>query len=131
MLRSVWPPGVGSKRPPGRRKPPRAARNPVTLMPPDAQAGHGSLRRIVLKVGTSTLTGGSAVVDPRRLALLAEDVAATVRGGREVLVVSSGAIVSGAGLLSSSRPARDLPQTQALEDVGTEMLMQSSAHGLV
>ena len=127
MLRSVWPPGVGSKRPPVGRKPPRAARNPVTLMPPDAQAGHGSLRRIVLKVGTSTLTGGSAVVDPRRLALLAEDVAATVRGGREVLVVSSGAIVSGAGLLSLSRPARDLPKTQALAAVGQPLLMQRYA----
>src|SRR2546422_2417283 len=89
----------GSGRHAYRRRPRDAARNRVTLMPPDAEAAQGSLRRIVLKVGTSTLTGGGAVVDPRRIALVAEDVAATVRRGRQVLVVSSGAIVSGAGLL--------------------------------
>ena len=54
-------------------------------------------RRIVLKVGTSTLTGGRAVVDPRRIAALAEDVAASIRLGRQIVVVSSGAIVTGAG----------------------------------
>ena len=58
-----------------------------------------SFRRIVLKVGTSTLTGGQAVVDPRHITRLAQDVAAAVRAGRQVLVVSSGAIVTGSGLL--------------------------------
>jgi len=81
-------------------------------------------RRIVLKVGTSTLTGGRPTVDPRRITAIAEDVASAVRQGREVLLVSSGAIVTGAGLLSYRRPVRRLSQKQALAAVGQPVLMQ-------
>jgi glutamate 5-kinase len=84
-------------------------------------------RRIVLKVGTSTLTGGRAVVDPRRIDALAEDVAASIRLGRQVIVVSSGAIVSGAGLLDRRRPAGTLSHKQALAAVGQPLLMQRYA----
>ncbi len=84
-------------------------------------------RRIVVKVGTSTLTGGLAVVDPRRITLLVRDVAAAVRDGRQVLIVSSGAIVTGAGLLGLSGPVRGLSQKQALAAVGQPMLMQRYA----
>ncbi len=81
-------------------------------------------RRIVLKVGTSTLTGGHATVDPRRISAIAEDVASAVRQGREVLLVSSGAIVTGAGLLGYRRPVRSLSRKQALAAVGQPVLMQ-------
>ncbi len=81
-------------------------------------------RRIVLKVGTSTLTGGRPTVDPRRITAIAEDVAAAVRQRREVLLVSSGAIVTGAGLLGHRRPVRSLSQKQALAAVGQPVLMQ-------
>ncbi len=80
--------------------------------------------RIVLKVGTSTLTGGRPAVDPRRITAIAEDVAAATRQGREVLVVSSGAIATGAGLLDRRRPVRLLSQKQALAAVGQPVLMQ-------
>ncbi len=78
----------------------------------------------MLKVGTSTLTGGRPTVDPRRITAIAEDVASAVRQGREVLLVSSGAIVTGAGLLSYRRPVRSLSQKQALAAVGQPVLMQ-------
>lgn len=84
-------------------------------------------RRIVLKVGTSTLTGGRALIEPRHIALLAQDVAAAVRGGRQILVVSSGAIVTGAGLLGLRRPVRGLSQKQALAAVGQPVLMRHYA----
>jgi len=80
-------------------------------------------RRIVLKVGTSTLTGGKTVVDPRRITALAQDVAAAVRQGRKVLVVSSGAIVTGGGLLGRQHLVRSLPHKQALAAVGQPLLM--------
>jgi len=83
-----------------------------------------SARRIVLKVGTSTLTGGRDVLDPHRITAVAEDVAQAVREGRQVLVVSSGAIVTGAGLLGRRGPVRSLPQKQALAAVGQPALMQ-------
>lgn len=79
--------------------------------------------RIVLKVGTTTLTGGSPVVDPARITAVAEDVAAAIRQHRQVLVVSSGAIVTGAGLLGRRRPRR-LIDKQALAAVGQPVLMQ-------
>ncbi len=79
--------------------------------------------RIVLKVGTITLTGGGPVVDPDRISAVAEDVAAAVRQDRQVLVVSSGAIVTGAGLLGRRRPRR-LVEKQALSAVGQPVLMQ-------
>ncbi len=81
-------------------------------------------RRIVLKVGTSILTGGRPVADPRRITAVAEDVASAVRKGREVLLVSSGAIVTGAGVLGIRRPVRSLSQKQALAAVGQPVLMQ-------
>lgn len=87
----------------------------------------GGPRRIVVKVGTTTLTGGQAVVDPRRITLLARDVAAAVRDGRQVLIVSSGAIVTGAGLLGLSGRVRGLSQKQALAAVGQPVLMQRYA----
>jgi glutamate 5-kinase len=85
------------------------------------------VRRVVLKVGTSTLTGGRAGVDPRRVTAVAEDVAAAVRQGREVLLVSSGAIVTGAGLLARRPPIRRLSEKQALAAVGQPVLMQRYA----
>ncbi len=81
-------------------------------------------RRIVLKVGTSILTGGRPVVDPRRITAVAEDVASAVRKGCEVLLVSSGAIVTGAGVLGIRRPVRSLSRKQALAAVGQPVLMQ-------
>ncbi len=84
-------------------------------------------RRVVLKVGTSSLTGGGPEIDPRRLGAIAEDVASLVRRGREVVVVSSGAIASGAGLLGRRLPARRLSEKQALAAVGQPALMQRYA----
>jgi glutamate 5-kinase len=95
-------------------------------MCPEPDRPASVFRRIVLKVGTSTLTGGQAVVDPRHITLLAEDVAGAVRGGRQVLVVSSGAIVTGSGLLGL-RPERGLSRKQALAAVGQPVLMQRYA----
>ena len=79
--------------------------------------------RIVLKIGTTTLTGGGPVVDPGRITAVAEDVAAAVGQKRQVLLVSSGAIVTGAGLLGRRRPRR-LVDKQALAAVGQPVLMQ-------
>jgi glutamate 5-kinase len=91
--------------------------------PPATMKSKAAVSRIVLKVGTTTLTGGGPVVDPDRITAVAEDVAATVRQGHQVLVVSSGAIVTGAGLLGRRRPRR-LVDKQALSAVGQPVLMQ-------
>ncbi|HSI39001.1 MAG TPA: glutamate 5-kinase [Xanthobacteraceae bacterium] len=86
---------------------------------PSALPALASFRRIVVKVGSALL------VDSARgrlrhawLAALAEDIAALHREGREVLVVSSGAIALGRNLLKLPRRPLKLEESQASAAVG-------------
>jgi glutamate 5-kinase len=78
------------------------------------------VRRIVVKVGSNVLAGD----DGLRLARvrgLAADVSALVAAGRQVVVVSSGAVAAGAGRLGPRRPS--LEWRQAAAAVGQPTLM--------
>src|SRR5690606_22350714 len=78
-------------------------------------------RRAVLKVGSSLLSDGQGGLGKRNAAALANMVARFREQGREVLLVSSGAVAAGRGLLSSTRAG--LVQRQALAAIGqTPML---------
>jgi glutamate 5-kinase len=80
-------------------------------------------KRIVVKVGTSTLTGPDGRVDRVWLADLARQVASLRDGGADVVVVSSGAIAAGVEALGlDSRPA-DLTGLQAAAAVGQVRLI--------
>jgi glutamate 5-kinase len=96
-------------------------------MPGDPLPAGRALRRIVLKIGTSTLTGGGRIVDDRRIAGVAADVAAALAPGRQIVLVSSGAIATGAGMLDVRPPLRPLTQKQALAAIGQPFLMQRYA----
>jgi len=52
-------------------------------------------RRIVIKIGSSTLTAGSKQISPAHMLDLVREVCILVRGGAEVVLVSSGAIAAG------------------------------------
>ncbi len=82
------------------------------------------MKRIVLKVGTSTLThdthGGP---DRVYINALAAQIAAQIAAGREVVLVSSGAIRAGAARLNLSEAPRSLPDKQAAASVGQGVLM--------
>jgi len=54
-------------------------------------------KRIVVKVGTRVLTRDDATLDDDRIANLAEQISALWAGGREVVLVSSGAVGAGIG----------------------------------
>ena len=58
---------------------------------PDIAAAH----RAVVKIGSSSLTTRDGAIDDARIAALAGAIAARVRDGRQVLLVSSGAIAAG------------------------------------
>ena len=79
--------------------------------------------KIVLKLGSAVLTRSN---DERLDENLLDDVAQAVSGlfdeGRRVILVSSGAVASGIGLLRSSRP-RSIPEKQAFAAVGQSQLM--------
>ena len=94
-------------------------------------------KRIVLKVGSSSLTGSAgSALDAAAVGKIV-DLAASLRArGSEVLIVSSGAIAAGlAPLKLSSRP-KDLPTQQAAASVGQGLLIAKynelfSAHSIV
>jgi glutamate 5-kinase len=79
--------------------------------------------RIVVKIGSSLVSSREAGLEPDRIDRLAEDLAALRAAGRDVLVVSSGAIVSGIKKLSLKEYPKSLPVKQAAAAVGQSRLM--------
>jgi glutamate 5-kinase len=74
-------------------------------------------RRIVVKFGSSILTA-DGILRPRRVSDLARQVAALCDDGRQVVVVTSGAIALGSRKLGWSHPGRSIPEKQAAAAVG-------------
>ncbi|HZB03867.1 MAG TPA: glutamate 5-kinase [Actinomycetota bacterium] len=85
-----------------------------------------AVRRLVVKVGTSSLVDDRGRALSRKLAKVARDVA-SVRKGRDCVLVSSGAIASGLGPMGLSRRPRDIPGLQAAAAVGQGRLMAEYA----
>ncbi len=81
------------------------------------------VRRVVVKVGSSSLTDGSGRLDPARLRALVDVLAARVTGGHQVVLVSSGAIAAGMDPLGLARRPRDLATQQAAASVGQGLLV--------
>lgn len=81
-------------------------------------------RRLVVKVGTSTLTAGGGRLNPPRMVDLVRQLA-WVRGqGAEVVLVSSGAQQAGRERLGFPKESRTIPFKQMLAAVGQGRLMQ-------
>jgi glutamate 5-kinase len=90
---------------------------------PAARADVAAARRVVVKVGSSSLTTGDGGIDERRIASLAGVLAARVSGGTQVLLVSSGAIAAGLAPLRLARRPHDLATQQAAASVGQGLLV--------
>src|SRR5690242_3516316 len=82
-----------------------------------------AIERIVIKFGTSTLTGGAKNISASRLVDLARQVTAVQAAGRQVVVVSSGAIAAGREVLGFPTLPKHLPAKQMLAAVGQPRLM--------
>lgn len=80
-------------------------------------------RRVVIKIGSAVLLGANGEIDSGTLRGLAADICALVEGGREVAVVSSGAIACGVWRLGLGKRPDTLPQLQAAAAVGQSLLM--------
>ncbi|MFD5026885.1 glutamate 5-kinase [Streptomyces sp. NPDC058373] len=81
-------------------------------------------RRIVVKVGSSSLTTASGGLDADRVDALVDVLAKARAGGaREIVVVSSGAIAAGLAPLGFPRRPRDLARQQAAASVGQGLLV--------
>jgi len=79
--------------------------------------------RVVVKLGTSTLTDGGPAISLPRLVDLARQTAALRERGWQVTLVSSGAIAAGREALGIQRLPRRLPAKQMLAAVGQPRLM--------
>jgi glutamate 5-kinase len=87
----------------------------------------GRVRRLVIKVGTGLITQPRLGPDPDRIAALAGDIAA-VREGREIVLVTSGAIATGMARLTLAERPRSIPEKQAAAAVGQSALMWHYEH---
>jgi len=82
-----------------------------------------SATRIVVKIGSSLIASRATGLRPDQIERLADEIAALRADGREVLVVSSGAIVSGIKKLQLKEYPKNLPVKQAAAAVGQSRLM--------
>jgi glutamate 5-kinase len=81
-------------------------------------------KRIVIKLGTNLLTGGSGgKLDQTVMSGLVAQMAALAGRGGEIVVVTSGAIAAGKEKLGLYKKNRDIPFKQVLASVGQSRLM--------
>ncbi len=83
-------------------------------------------KRVVIKLGTSTVTGSKGELSIERIGPLVREIAALQTAGRQVVMVSSGAVGLGRGWLGL-HPSRlkDMATKQACAAVGQSLLMEA------
>src|ERR1700690_549809 len=91
--------------------------------------------RIVVKLGTGILTDSRKQPDSAQMEQLTAQVAAQCRAGRELVLVTSGAVGAGMGALGFKKRPAGLDELQACAAVGQSRLMASyeqmfARHGL-
>ncbi len=86
-------------------------------------------RRVVVKLGSNLFFNDSGQVAVDRIFSFIEDVAAARLAGRQMIVVSSGAVALGANALDMKSAPASLRQKQALAAVGQSRLMNLYEQG--
>lgn len=84
-----------------------------------------NVRRVVVKVGTSILTTDTNRLDTSYIEELVEEIASLRRNGREVALVTSGAIAAGMKSLGLKKRPGDMATLQAAAAVGQSNLMRT------
>src|SRR5215510_4358377 len=79
--------------------------------------------RIVVKLGTGVLTDSRKQPDLAQMEQLVGQVAAQRKAGKELVLVSSGAVGAGMGALGYQKRPNDLAELQACAAVGQSRLM--------
>lgn len=84
--------------------------------------------RVVVKIGSSSLTSTGGGLEPAQIEGLVEALSTARLAGREVVLVSSGAIAAGLAPLGLRTRPRDLATQQAAASVGQGLLMGYYTH---
>jgi glutamate 5-kinase len=82
-----------------------------------------AFNKIIIKVGSSSLTTADGKLDLANLKRIAQDVSQLVKAGQKVVIVTSGAIASGAQHLKIGQP-KTIAEKQAAAAVGQSRLMR-------
>ena len=82
-----------------------------------------SASRIVVKLGTGVLTDSRKLIDPAQLEQIVAQIAALKKSGKEIVLVTSGAVGAGMGALGYERRPGALAELQACAAVGQPRLM--------
>lgn len=81
-------------------------------------------KRILIKVGSAVLTSAEGL-DQRMISRLADQIAALHDRGLNIVLVSSGAVAAGRGVLSRLHLGAHLPERQAASAIGQSRLMHA------
>ena len=87
--------------------------------------GAFAARRLVVKIGSSTLAETSGLLNVAAIERLVEQIAALHQAGLDLIVVSSAAVAAGKSRLGNLRHRRDIPAKQMLAAVGQPLLMHA------
>jgi glutamate 5-kinase len=82
-----------------------------------------SVSRLVVKLGTGVLTDSRKQIDPAQLEQLVAQIAALRKSGKEIVIVTSGAVGAGMGALGYERRPGELAELQACAAIGQTRLM--------
>jgi len=93
-------------------------------------------RRIVVKIGSSSLTSAEGGLLREKIEYFASELSAMARDGADIVLVTSGAVAAGFTRLGFAKRPKALHEKQAAAAVGQALLMQAyneafSAHGVV
>jgi glutamate 5-kinase len=80
-------------------------------------------RRVVIKIGTNTLTWAGGI-DTAYFRRMARQVKGLLEAGRQVVIITSGAIGMGAGQLALAGRVKEMKMRQACAAIGQPLLMQ-------
>ncbi len=83
-----------------------------------------SSKVVVVKVGTSTITNEQGHINERAIDCISQQIAQLHRFGKNVILVTSGAIGVGIGKLGLKEKPSTIPQKQACAAVGQSILME-------
>jgi len=82
-------------------------------------------RLVVVKVGTRVLTRPDGLLDAARIEAIARQIDSLIAAGRQVVLVSSGAVGAGMGRLGLARRPAELARLQAVAAVGQSSLIEA------
>src|SRR6201746_1808468 len=81
--------------------------------------------RIIIKIGSNVFTQKNGLPDLKRIGHLVEQIAEIKKQGKEVILVSSGAVASGRSLISVSEKSDAVATRQLLASIGQVKLINT------